>query len=171
MCAFPASELDRKQAHSASCTLNQDTLTSLQTPMIKETLPGGRCAHGDSGCLVKTQCLGLKGKLFHRSCGIFSVCPLWALAENCLSFLKGCHTGASLLHCTSQVMAGYIRKLHWQKVFQQALTDFPIRRVYPCCVDANKHLACLGFWALYPFKLEFFWPSILVDAYGLDCLC
>src|SRR5258708_3513570 len=156
MCAFPVGELDCEQAHSTSCALNQDTLASLQSPMVKESLPGGRCAHGDSSCLVKTQCLGLKGKLFHRSRGIFSVCPLWALAENCLSSLKGCHTGANLFHYASQIKAGYIRKLHWPKVFQPALTDFPIHWVYPRCVDANKHLACLRLWVLYPFKLEFF---------------
>src|SRR6266550_8276835 len=122
MCALPAGKLDRKQADSASGTLNQDTLTSLQPPMIKDTLPGGCCAHRHSSRLIKIQRLRLECKLVHRSRRIFNVCPLWTLTKNRLSFLKRCYTRANLLHHTRQIKTRYIRKLRWSKVFKPART-------------------------------------------------
>src|SRR5690242_3912512 len=115
---FPSGKLDREQANATSCTLNQDTLTSLQSPMIKDTLPGSRCPCRYCSSLIKTQRLGLRRKLFYRSRGIFCVCSLWTQAKNCLPFLKRCHAGTNLLHDTSQIKARCIRKLHWKKVFR-----------------------------------------------------
>src|SRR6266699_2680451 len=100
--------------------------------MVKETLPSGRRSHRYGGRLVKIQRLWLERKGFHGSRRILGVCPLWALAEDCLSFLEGGHTGAKFLHHSGQVKAGYIGKLLRKKVFHQARADFPICLVYPC---------------------------------------
>ena len=155
MCALPAGKLDCEQADPSSGTLNQDTLTSLQSPMVKDSLPGGCCTHRHSSRLVKIQRLRLECKLVHRSRRIFSVCPIWTLTKNRLSFLKRCYTGADLHHHTSQIKTRYIRQLHWSKVFKPARTGFFQSTGFtPCRMDTNKYLALLRLWAWYPFKLK-----------------